>query len=127
MQIRLETIMQWNAFLSIIFFCLLLFLVELKKLKIKKTIFKKTLMLMLHVFRNEQFVDPWLVLLPFIHRFVCQCLESFNVQFPVKIHWATNNICAIVVDQPQDPPLILGIINHLHFSNPYSIRIDRLT
>lgn len=62
-----------------------------------------------------QFVDQWLVLQPFIHRYVCQCLESYNVQYPVKIHWATNNICAIVVDQPHDPQLILGIKIHLHF------------
>ena len=60
-----------------------------------------------------QFVDLWLVLLLFIHRFVCHCQESYNVQFPVKIHWATNNNYAIVVDQPE-PQLILGI-NSLHF------------
>lgn len=55
-----------------------------------------------------QFVDQWLVLQPYIHRYVCQCLESYTVQYPVKVHWVTNS-SAIVVDQPQDPPLILGI------------------
>lgn len=62
-----------------------------------------------------QFVEQWLVLQPYIHRYVCQCLESCNVQYPVKIHWVTNNICAIVVDQPHDPQLILGI-NSFSFS-----------
>lgn len=55
-----------------------------------------------------QFVDQWLVLQPYIHRYVCQCLESYTARYPVKIRWVTNS-SAIVVDHPQDPPLILGI------------------
>lgn len=82
-------------------------MINVQKTKVNVTCFPKTILI--------QFVDLWLVLLPFIHRFVCQCLESYNVQLPVKIHWATSNIhCAIIVDHPQDPQLILGI-NSLHY------------
>lgn len=56
----------------------------------------------------KQFVDQWSVRRPYIHRYVCQCLENYIVQCPVKIHWVTNRIA--IVDQPHDPPLTLGIL-----------------